>query len=487
MSDIETNGEKNSDVEIHRDKPVKKLVRIKRNGQGSAPAPGNTMPQQGGQQGYVPQHEAPQSEGAQQYPQGYAQHQNYVPQHEALSNPDEYVPQYEAQVPQFAVEGAGKKFHWKDALIKFIAIAASLFIIGALILNLPIINDKKNNRNVSIITFIKNWQPLAYKEGELEKTDKDYNVDTNIVHSDFTDGLDLPQKVEGQYTVLFLGFDEENLNSDVMWVCEFDIAAAKLNILQIPRDCCLPDYTSSLTGKFNSIYSQGAPDKTPIQRVVAAVEENFGIPVDCYITTGCGDIVSMVDLVGGIPMELDNEIVYEAGKVIPAGDIVLSGEQAEWFVRYRHAWLEGDIGRMQNQRRFMAAAMQKLLNIVKDEGKLKLYSYVKEVYDNEYIYTDLSLENISMLADFCSTLSMDSVYVTMVPGEEAKYNGYDVFSVHKQATLDILNEYFRPYQNEITSDQSSLIEYVTDYKHTVYDDTGDDLEDLLNSGEPKRG
>lgn len=479
MSNIEHNEEISKPDGAGVQKPVKKLVRVRKNTNGGAAAPNGYVPKHeapAGEHGYVPKHEAPAGE------------HGYIPQHEAPPPQQQvYIPQHEAVQEDSGLPEEKSGVHWKDVIIKIAAVAASIFIIGALILNLPILNDKKTNKNVSIITFIKNWQPLAYGEGELEKTDKDYNINTDVVHDQFTDGLDLPQKIEGQYTVLFLGFDEENLNSDVMWVCEFDIAAAKLNILQIPRDCCLPDYTSSLTGKFNSIYSQGTPDKTPIQRVVAAVEENFGIPVDAYITTGCKDIIDMVDLVGGIPMVLDNEIVYEPGKVIPAGDIVLTGQQAEWFVRYRHAWLEGDIGRIQNQRRFMAAAMQKMLNIVSEEGKNKLYSYMKTIYDNEYIFTDLSLENISMLADFCSTLSMDSVYVTMVPGEEAKYNGYDVFSVHKQATLDILNEYFRPYQNDITPDQSSIIEYVTNYKHTVYDDTGKDLDDLLNSSEPARG
>lgn len=377
-----------------------------------------------------------------------------------------------------------KKKSSVDFLVKLVSISASVFIIGAMLLNMPIIKDKTNGENVSVINFVKNFQPLVHVEGQLKKNTMDLQIDPEITDVDFSDGLDLPQLVEGQYTVLFLGFDEEEFNTDVIWVCQFDIGHAGLNILQIPRDTCLPDYTSSPTGKFNSIYAMGERYiNPPIQRVVNAVQENFGIPIDAYITTSCNDIADMVDLVGGIPINLEEEVIYEADKRIPAGETVLSGEQAEWFVRFRWALAEGDIGRMKNQRRFMAAAMEKLFSIVSDEGRVKLYSYLKTVYDNEYIYTNMSLGDVGMLADFASTLSMENVRVNMVPGEGARYEApdgqvYDIYSVHKLATLNMLNNYFRPYQSIMTSSDSSLVEYVTDYQNTAYDDTSDNLQDI---------
>ncbi|MBR2283224.1 MAG: LCP family protein [Ruminococcus sp.] len=355
---------------------------------------------------------------------------------------------------------------------------------------MPVLRQNGSDKNVSLMYMIKHYQPLD-KEGPLQENTMELNISSEMLDS-FNDGLDLPQLIEGQYSVLLLGFDEDEFNTDVMWVLEFDIGHGKLNILQIPRDCCLPDYTTSPTGKINSVYTMGSfTNLTPIQRVVSAVEENFGIPIDAYVTTACFDIVDMVDLIGGIPIHLDNEIVYEADKIIPAGDIVLSGEQAEWFIRFRHDWLEGDIGRMQNQRRFMAAAMNKLQSIVNDEGRLKLYSYLKKIYDNEYLYTNLSLEDMSMVADFASTLSMDDVIVNMVPGEGALYyapdeNTYNVYSVHKQATLDMLNQYYRPYQKDMIKWDSSIQELITDYEYYGYDDTLETLDDLENATEPRR-
>ena len=378
-----------------------------------------------------------------------------------------------------------------DFLVKLLSVAASLFLVCAMALNMPIIRYKGETSNISIMNMFKQWKPLN-KEGDLEQNNMDLKINSDIIIKDFTDGLDLPQLIEGQYSILLLGFDEEEFNTDVMWVLEFDIGHGKLNILQIPRDCCLPDYTDSPTGKINSVYAMGRNyNLTPIQKVVNAVQENFGIPIDAYITTACFDIVDMVDLIGGIPINIENEIMYEADKIIPAGDIVLTGAQAEWFIRFRREWMEGDIGRMQNQRRFMAAAMNKLQSIVKDEGRVKLYSYLKQIYDNEYLYTNLSMEEIGMVADFASTLSMDDVTVNMVPGEGAKYPApdgveYDVYSVHKRATLDMLNKYYRPYQNSLKWTDSTIQELITDYVYDVYDDTAATLEEIEDSTEPQR-
>ena len=385
---------------------------------------------------------------------------------------------------------------WQDILVKVCAITVSLATIIILILTLPIVNFKEKNgssKRVSMIYFFRNYKWLGHIEGELDKNKVDIQPDPNIKYEEIDDGLDLPQLIEGQYSVLFLGFDEKVVNTDVMWVLQFDILAGKLNILQIPRDTCLPDYTTALNGKFNSIYHNGKnPEGVPkIQNVVDAVQENFGIPIDAYITTVCYDIVDMVDLIGGIPMHLDNKIIYEAGKVIPAGDVVLNGEQAEWFIRFRHEWLQGDVGRIQNQRRFMAAAMRKLINIAGGEdGHNQLYKYLSTIYKNKWIATDMTVNDLTKLADFAGKLKMENVRVNMVPGEENdpahRYNGNDVYSVHKQATIDMLNKYFRPYQRPMTEADTAIVEYITDYKHTLFDDTSSNFEELENSTEPVR-
>ncbi|MDD6345384.1 MAG: LCP family protein [Oscillospiraceae bacterium] len=394
---------------------------------------------------------------------------------------------------------SGKASKLTNALVQTASVSVTVFSIIMLVLNMPIVaytdTKTKETENISIVSFFKRAKPLVSIEGELSSiTVSDINPD--LVTPDFSDGLDLPQIIEGQYTVLFLGFDEESLNHDVNWIVQFDIAKATLNILQIPRDTFMGadgTYAVSATGKFNSVYRQNSSGGSPIQSVVNAVQDNFGIPIDAYITTNCFDIVDMVDLVGGIPITLDQQMMYEADKIIPAGYSVLSGEQAEWFVRYRRTFSdEGDIGRVKNQRKFLAAAMSKMLNIIEEEGRLKFYSYLKEIYENKYILTDMSIEDISKVADLASTIDMSNVNVYLLPGEGADYYppNYNpseppqsVWSVHKQAALDMINEHFRPYQLDMGLYNSAIMELVTDYLNVSNDNASDNLEDIQNGDE----
>ena len=148
----------------------------------------------------------------------------------------------------------------RDTWIKSGSLILSLVLMLAMILNMPILWYKKSGQpdeRVSIISYFKKWQPTVEIEGELQQNSMDLKIKSDVIESEYTDGLDLPQLVEGQYSVLFVGFDETEQLTDVVWVCQFDIGGGMLNILQIPRDLAVPDYTNSPTCKFNSIYTEG--------------------------------------------------------------------------------------------------------------------------------------------------------------------------------------------------------------------------------------
>ena len=75
---------------------------------------------------------------------------------------------------------------------------------------------------------------------------------------------------------------------------------------------------------------------------------------------------------------------------------------------------------------------------------------------------------------------MNNVHVFMLPGEGAKINGYDGWSVHKSAALEIVNEYFRTQQVALRPDQSTLCEFVQEgsYRSTLFDENGATLKDV---------
>lgn len=378
----------------------------------------------------------------------------------------------------------------KEKIIIAVSIIVGIIVITVMVLNIPIISVQKTDRSgntyteyVSILNWFKSRQPLVEKEGVLSKDTNSYELNSTAAEVDDKRDFTNDQIIEGQFTVLCLGFDEDRTNSDVMMLFMFDIVNDRINILQIPRDSFVPDYTSSGNGKINSVYTSGDESLIPIQRVVDAVRDTFGIPIDRYITTGCDDIVDMVDLIGGIPIDLPEDVFYSYDKILYAGKQVLNGEQAELFVRARKGYIEGDIGRVKAQRLFLAAAMEKAL----DMGPIELTKFLTEVYNKGYIGTDMTLQEMSILSDFGSNMDLDDVTVHMVPGEAVDdYNGYSVWSIHKYATVDLLNEYFRPYQSDLDYEDLPITEIIESSYYTtdIYDETYDTLQDIANGATP---
>lgn len=381
-----------------------------------------------------------------------------------------------------------KKSSVKEKIIVAVSVVAAIVIVIVMVLNIPVIPVDRTKdgitytEHISLIRWIKELQPMADVEGVLSADTNSYELASGADVVDDKREFTNDQIIEGQFTVLCLGFDESRSNSDVIMLFHFDIINDKINILQIPRDSFVPDYTYSENGKINSVYSLGDENLIPIQRIVDAVRDTFGIPIDRYITTGCDDIVDMVDLIGGIPIDLPEDVFYSYDKILYAGEQVLNGEQAELFVRARKGYLEGDIGRVKAQRIFMAAVMEKALNM----GTVELTKFLTEVYNKGYIGTDMTLQEMSILSDFGSNMDLDDVTVQMVPGEATDYNGYSVWSIHKNATIDMLNEYFRPYQTDLDYDSLPITELVeSDYYTTdVYDENQDTLQDIADGATP---
>ena len=384
-----------------------------------------------------------------------------------------------------------RKSSVQEKIIIAVSIIVGIIIIAVMVLNIPIIAVSKTDKSggtyteyISIINWVKSRRPMVGVEGELSKDTNSYELNSNAGEIDDKRDFTNDQIIEGQFTVLCLGFDETRSNSDVIMLFHFDIINDKINILQIPRDSFVPDFTNSETGKINSVYTLGDENLIPIQRVVDAVRDTFGIPIDRYITTGCDDIVDMVDIIGGIPINLPEQVIYSYDKVLYPGEQVLNGEQAELFVRARKGYNEGDIGRVKAQRIFLAAAMEKALDL----GPIQLTKFLTEVYNKGYIGTDLTLQEMSILSDFGSSIDLDDVTVHMVPGEATYYGDYDysVWSIHKNATIDVINEYFRPYQPELSYDSLSITELIeSDYYNTdIYDENQDTLQEIADGATP---
>ena len=168
-----------------------------------------------------------------------------------------------------------------------------------------------------------------------------------IVGSDSRQGLTTRQIIQDH-----VGFDFGTANSDSLMLLH--IGTGRPVLISIPRDSYvpIPGYGSN---KINAALGFGGPSL-----LVQTVENVTGLRINHYMGIGFGGLVSVVDKVGGVNICLPAALHdYNSGANLKAGCQTLDGTQALAFVRDRHSFADEDLQRVQDQRAFLKALLDK--------------------------------------------------------------------------------------------------------------------------------
>lgn len=307
---------------------------------------------------------------------------------------------------------------------------------------------------VGAVALMKNYRPFEQKP----ETTADPNVTTSKPLENS------PEIKEKSVNVLVCGLDESESLTDVIMLVSFDIENKKAQVLQIPRDSFVGD--EYISYKINSVYGHPDAGQTKIGALIEILNEQYKLPIDHYVTVTIPGFRDIVDSMGGIKINIPQQINYLPGKVLYPGEQVIDGEKAEWFVRYRAGYANADIGRIGAQEIFLQA----LMDAVKDKGRMEMVSILTQNMGN--ITTDMSLSEIIDYAGVGFELNSDDIEFYIVPGEGIMYNGYAVYAVDIEGTADILNEHFRDYTDKISASELDIPEVP---QYNSYEDyhTGD--------------
>lgn len=267
--------------------------------------------------------------------------------------------------------------------------------------------------------------------------------------------------------------------TDVIMVVSFHVEKNEIKVLQIPRDTFIGEQIPS--GKINAAYSMGENQSNPVSNLATIVKEQFQIPIDHYVTITMDGFRKVVDDIGGVEIDMPYEIPTD-NKVyndisIPKGKQRLQGKQAEILVRYRKGYIEGDIGRVKAQRIFIGALIGELKRSNAGELKNLLGTAMK------HVKSDLSVGEAYKILNAAMKVDLDEMELFLLPGESAMYNGLSYYSVHKEQLMQLLNEKFRPLQQDLTiEDLEQAYELSNIYSDN--DDVKNSVQDILNGAAP---
>jgi LCP family protein required for cell wall assembly len=172
-------------------------------------------------------------------------------------------------------------------------------------------------------------------------------ADWLIVGSDSREGLTAEQRRR-----LGTGF-AAGRRTDTMMLLHIPRGGGSPTLVSLPRDSYVP-IPGRGRNKLNAAYAFGGP-----KLLAQTVEQVTGIRIDHYMEIGFDGFASVVDAVGGVricvkePMNDPN-----AALRLKAGCQVLNSRQALGYVRTR-ASARGDLDRVQRQREFLGALMDK--------------------------------------------------------------------------------------------------------------------------------
>ncbi|WAM30709.1 LCP family protein [Caldicellulosiruptor naganoensis] len=246
--------------------------------------------------------------------------------------------------------------------------------------------------------------------------------------------------------ILVLGSDEkQGGRSDTIMLVhiqkDFQIIA-----ISIPRDTRVKIEGVKGYSKINAAYAYGKSELA-----VKTVENVLGIKIDKYVAVNYEAVKKIVDLVGGVDVEVPFHLYYvdtTPGKElyidIPAGLQHLNGEKAVEFLRWRHNsngkeyGKGGDLGRIEMQRKFVYALIEKML---KPQNIVRLPVIVQTVSK----YTDHNFTKGEMIwfVQNVGKFNMQNIMMTILPGYSKyidKVSYYIIDEENCKALIDDLNE-----------------------------------------------
>lgn len=316
---------------------------------------------------------------------------------------------------------------------------------------------KKKNVIVFSVTFVLTLAVLSGVYFALntsflaQKPESDVdNTSSQVLGSSSLEDVSVPNNAKNT-TFLLCGLDLSEELTDVIMVVNLDTGKNEVNVLQIPRDTYIGMERFN-TGKINSVYGTKQSGTTPIGRLIKEINRDFKLPIDHYATVNIPGLKNIVDSMGGVTVNIPQDINFLPGQTLKKGMQTLNGEKAEWFVRYRKGYNNADIGRMHAQSLFLTACAEKALKM----SKTQMLSFVTQNMNN--ITTDLTLAQVIGYYGSVSNMTIDNIHFYALEGSGVMYKGYAVYCLDKEKAADLLNEYFRPAGSEVPAKDLKIIE-----------------------------
>lgn len=210
--------------------------------------------------------------------------------------------------------------------------------------------------------------------------------------------------------ILLIGQDRREgdtyARSDCMILCSFDPENNSITLTSFLRDLYVPIPGHS-KNRLNAAYAFGGRDL-----LVKTLEGNFGLPIDGCFEVDLSCFPEIIDLLGGVSIDLRQDEADLLGDGLAAGTQKLTGTQALSYARIRSLDPDGDFSRTKRQRQLLIS----LVDAFRNASMPALLRLAPEVLS--LMTTDFTPENLLKLGkQLLPMLSSASVSSQHIPTE----------------------------------------------------------------------
>lgn len=263
-------------------------------------------------------------------------------------------------------------------------------------------------------------------------------------------------------TILLLGIDlrcgeEGPTHTDSMMVVTIDPVTHSAAALSLPRDLWV-EIPGFGVDRINQAYFKGEIYDYPgggAALAMETVEATLGVPVDYYATVNFQAFVDFVDLIGGITVDVDEEIddpdypdsCYGFDPFhIEAGEQNLDGAEALKFARTR-ATLGGDVDRAARQQQVVMAVREKVVNPNMAPRLLVRAPQLWQSFQDN-VRTNMAMDEAVQLALLAQDIPRDQIRLAVIDYDyvynETTPDGQQVLVPNREAIRTLREELFSP-------------------------------------------
>lgn len=260
------------------------------------------------------------------------------------------------------------------------------------------------------------------------------------------------------------GYEEDYKLADTIMVCSYDPKTQNATLLSIPRDTYVGKnkLKASASYKINAVYQNGKN----INGMVESIEGITGLEIDNYLVVDTAALRELVDAIGGVEFEVPIDMEYDDVTQnlhidLKAGYQKLTGQQAEWLVRFRHnndgtsypeEYGDNDIGRMRTQREFITATLKQTLQ---PSNIMHLTKIGEALFKN--INTNMTFNTIKDYIPYAVNFNAENLRTGTLPGTPEKCNGVWIYTVNKKETKTLINDLFTTPEETDQAEQTNTM------------------------------